>query len=172
MPPPRACRNAAPHAITIRNQISSFEVTNEAPFNPVWNLDRCVCRYGHFLGFHTEHSLRTEHRVRTEHHLHTPKVKPRTTGRGLPGRSTRVGGRSQRNLSLHFEGGDGSSIRHRRKVAGPFDGCARILSSPRARRGGYQMRSHQCEDRKSTRLNSSHVSISYAVFCLKKKKKK
>src|SRR5699024_11734307 len=28
----------------------------------------------------------------------------------------------------------------------------------------------QFEDRKSTRLNSSHVSISYAVFCLKKKK--
>src|SRR5690349_22800590 len=28
------------------------------------------------------------------------------------------------------------------------------------------------EDRKSTRLNSSHVEISYAVFCLKKKKKK
>src|SRR5690606_41608258 len=27
-------------------------------------------------------------------------------------------------------------------------------------------------DRKSTRLNSSHVKISYAVFCLKKKKKK
>src|SRR5690349_24294463 len=27
------------------------------------------------------------------------------------------------------------------------------------------------EDRKSTRLNSSHVEISYAVFCLKKKKK-
>src|SRR5690606_28172104 len=28
-----------------------------------------------------------------------------------------------------------------------------------------------CEDRKSTRLNSSHVKISYAVFCLKKKNK-
>src|SRR5690606_14565514 len=28
------------------------------------------------------------------------------------------------------------------------------------------------EDRKSTRLNSSHVKISYAVFCLKKKKKR
>src|SRR5690606_41589349 len=27
-----------------------------------------------------------------------------------------------------------------------------------------------CGDRKSTRLNSSHVKISYAVFCLKKKK--
>src|SRR5438067_9816113 len=32
-------------------------------------------------------------------------------------------------------------------------------------------RGHREVDRKSTRLNSSHVSISYAVFCLKKKKK-
>src|SRR2546430_10170425 len=29
-----------------------------------------------------------------------------------------------------------------------------------------------CQDRKSTRLNSSHSQISYAVFCLKKKKHK
>src|SRR3712207_8373105 len=28
-----------------------------------------------------------------------------------------------------------------------------------------------CQDRKSTRLNSSHANISYAVFCLKKKKR-
>src|SRR5690349_23819403 len=33
-------------------------------------------------------------------------------------------------------------------------------------------RSKAVGDRKSTRLNSSHVEISYAVFCLKKKKKK
>src|SRR5207302_6000226 len=32
-------------------------------------------------------------------------------------------------------------------------------------------RSNLGQDRKSTRLNSSHVKISYAVFCLKKKKK-
>src|SRR3712207_8477689 len=32
--------------------------------------------------------------------------------------------------------------------------------------------SHQFSDRKSTRLNSSHANISYAVFCLKKKKTK
>src|SRR5690349_23490309 len=38
-----------------------------------------------------------------------------------------------------------------------------LLSSPRHVRG---VRS----DRKSTRLNSSHVEISYAVFCLKKKR--
>src|SRR2546422_3668496 len=31
---------------------------------------------------------------------------------------------------------------------------------------------HEASDRKSTRLNSSHGYISYAVFCLKKKKKK
>src|SRR5690625_5352199 len=30
---------------------------------------------------------------------------------------------------------------------------------------------HERQDRKSTRLNSSHVAISYAVFCLKKKNK-
>src|SRR5437870_5934083 len=40
----------------------------------------------------------------------------------------------------------------------------RELQGPRYVAGG--------EDRKSTRLNSSHVAISYAVFCLKKKKKK
>src|SRR5262245_64910923 len=30
----------------------------------------------------------------------------------------------------------------------------------------------RCRDRKSTRLNSSHLGISYAVFCLKKKNRK
>src|SRR5437868_10401777 len=44
---------------------------------------------------------------------------------------------------------------HHTRAAGPSDGR---MAPP--------------EDRKSTRLNSSHVSISYAVFCLKKKKKK
>src|SRR5436853_4023923 len=35
-----------------------------------------------------------------------------------------------------------------------------------------QARRHGGRDRKSTRLNSSHLGISYAVFCLKKKKKR
>src|SRR3712207_8647190 len=34
---------------------------------------------------------------------------------------------------------------------------------------GYQSSVTMSEDRKSTRLNSSHANISYAVFCLKKK---
>src|SRR2546421_9369035 len=49
---------------------------------------------------------------------------------------------------------------------------------PRMRSGAIAPRSRMrkaassSEDRKSTRLNSSHDQISYAVFCLKKKKKK
>src|SRR5256885_7039019 len=35
---------------------------------------------------------------------------------------------------------------------------------------GLRADRHHLEDRKSTRLNSSHLVISYAVFCLKKKK--
>src|SRR5436309_16056396 len=41
---------------------------------------------------------------------------------------------------------------------------------PAHREGAYTHLMND-QDRKSTRLNSSHVKISYAVFCLKKKKK-
>src|SRR3989454_1535947 len=40
-----------------------------------------------------------------------------------------------------------------------------------ARPSGSLLRIYRDTDRKSTRLNSSHLVISYAVFCLKKKKK-
>src|SRR2546427_9553985 len=43
------------------------------------------------------------------------------------------------------------------------------LSGARTRKINFGL---QSRDRKSTRLNSSHSQISYAVFCLKKKKKK
>src|SRR3712207_8856104 len=39
----------------------------------------------------------------------------------------------------------------------------------RPQRGSAQRRTRGSSDRKSTRLNSSHANISYAVFCLKKK---
>src|SRR5437899_5390877 len=41
----------------------------------------------------------------------------------------------------------------------------------RGRRARRDRRQRLALDRKSTRLNSSHLGISYAVFCLKKKKK-
>src|SRR5437870_11519970 len=43
-------------------------------------------------------------------------------------------------------------------------------ASARAHRLHRRLRGARGRDRKSTRLNSSHVAISYAVFCLKKKK--
>src|SRR6266513_447933 len=43
--------------------------------------------------------------------------------------------------------------------------------TPDALRGWQHCAADIALDRKSTRLNSSHVSISYAVFCLKKKNK-
>src|SRR3712207_7559066 len=58
----------------------------------------------------------------------------------------------------------------REAFAGPFSEETgvevQIVDAP----GGYNaMLEAQAEDRKSTRLNSSHANISYAVFCLKKK---
>src|SRR5256885_11273933 len=46
---------------------------------------------------------------------------------------------------------------------------AGIAAAPVARRRLQQQHAAACLDRKSTRLNSSHLVISYAVFCLKKK---
>src|SRR3989454_4222832 len=45
--------------------------------------------------------------------------------------------------------------------------CASIADRPHS-----DPHSYSAADRKSTRLNSSHLVISYAVFCLKKKKKR
>src|SRR5688572_31629183 len=55
--------------------------------------------------------------------------------------------------------------RLRRSLERPMDLVAHDTHHPKAR-------SCSIRDRKSTRLNSSHSQISYAVFCLKKKTKK
>src|SRR5437899_9390653 len=49
---------------------------------------------------------------------------------------------------------------------------ATAIASGLAKPGSKLLYSPSKADRKSTRLNSSHLGISYAVFCLKKKKKK
>src|SRR2546426_9267751 len=59
----------------------------------------------------------------------------------------------------------------------PLEPCGHGPAAGRGRglRGGYGLEpatGRAVRDRKSTRLNSSHLVISYAVFCLKKKKKK
>src|SRR2546422_4147816 len=52
----------------------------------------------------------------------------------------------------------------------PISRCERLLRPPGRSRDIPARRRLRCQDRKSTRLNSSHGYISYAVFCLKKKK--
>src|SRR5690349_22879300 len=65
-------------------------------------------------------------------------------------------------LSLH----DALPIYREREGGSPQRRGHALSSSSR------RSRSSAARDRKSTRLNSSHVEISYAVFCLKKKKNK
>src|SRR5690349_22598484 len=50
------------------------------------------------------------------------------------------------------------------------DPLSRYLAGERVDFASVSLDLHGTPDRKSTRLNSSHVEISYAVFCLKKKK--
>src|SRR5438045_6550362 len=62
-----------------------------------------------------------------------------------------------------------SRMRQRRALA---FAAGREQERAHARRKTHADRVHGRLDRKSTRLNSSHLGISYAVFCLKKKKHK
>src|SRR5262245_64313574 len=69
------------------------------------------------------------------------------------------------------------SGRARQRIAGggshcaPFPGdAARERGRARRPRAPARVAAGARPDRKSTRLNSSHLGISYAVFCLKKKK--
>src|SRR5690554_7004650 len=61
-----------------------------------------------------------------------------------------------------------------RLIAGQYAYDSSLVSDDEVtlRSGGEEVNNDLERDRKSTRLNSSHVRISYAVFCLKKKKKK
>src|SRR5258705_8405540 len=69
--------------------------------------------------------------------------------------------RSHRSVHRHVHAGEGRGAGSRRtELRGMVRGADRES-------GGVARR--DCADRKSTRLNSSHLGISYAVFCLKKK---
>src|SRR6266496_5755474 len=83
---------------------------------------------------------------------------------------------ARRHMNTCIEAGLPQIARRRR-----WPGHARLLRRhvtvsirwpPRPASGPRCTSLERRRDRKSTRLNSSHVEISYAVFCLKKKKKK
>src|SRR5207249_11992727 len=90
---------------------------------------------------------------------------------------------TRRSSDLDDERGVAKPARHRARPAGEDEPCPRPRRcQERNRVGGETPRTpgvagkeveetfghSELGDRKSTRLNSSHVSISYAVFCLKK----
>src|SRR2546426_1548340 len=71
-----------------------------------------------------------------------------------------------------FRSAAGSRHADLRRPRGPRTGGAAVRRGARGRGGPLLLRGQRGRDRKSTRLNSSHLVISYAVFCLKKKKRK
>src|SRR5438128_6842712 len=84
------------------------------------------------------------------------------------GGRNRAGGRAAARDAVHLPGDGGARL--------PVHGGGELLrckdfNGRRIRRDSDVCLRGDGGDRKSTRLNSSHGSISYAVFCLKKKKK-
>src|SRR5205814_9956638 len=83
---------------------------------------------------------------------------------------------TRRSSDLHRRPSQRPSQPHRKlKRKKQTNNFRRARPSKRLRRRRQTLLKLQCMrpgDRKSTRLNSSHLGISYAVFCLKKKKKK
>src|SRR2546427_1896262 len=68
--------------------------------------------------------------------------------------------------SLHFQQQVGHAVLQGLEAA---DGHAELLARAQVLQRLVLGHVHGAQDRKSTRLNSSHSQISYAVFCLKKK---
>src|SRR5690625_5428023 len=68
----------------------------------------------------------------------------------------------QRHPHIHHGGDHVQRILHTAIIASGVNICAQCV-------GSQTLFESRNGDRKSTRLNSSHVAISYAVFCLKKK---
>src|SRR5690606_41937178 len=77
--------------------------------------------------------------------------------------------RAQRLRGEHRPDGARGEGGERHAQVGEFDPCPQRGAGGRRQCPGGSVAPGEREDRKSTRLNSSHVKISYAVFCLKKK---
>src|SRR2546430_7240986 len=75
--------------------------------------------------------------------------------------------RSVRGVGVEFREPDRRAEEADEREHGPTEGGARDDGTPADAQAAIEA---DIGDRKSTRLNSSHSQISYAVFCLKKKK--
>src|SRR5205807_9163128 len=113
----------------------------------------------------------------------TPKAIAKSSEQKRSG-FARDAGKSQQNgcqnapiRGRHDDGNDGfplaSAKGHGTFAEGDRNGAEELLGAAERDGNHHQAESKSARkgDRKSTRLNSSHLVISYAVFCLKKKKK-
>src|SRR6266571_6903016 len=98
-----------------------------------------------------------------------PRLRERAPGeRGAGGERARRGGGARPRPRRPR--GTRRGVRDRRRRPAGGRGRSGGRGGRHLPRGGERPPGH-APDRKSTRLNSSHMSISYAVFCLKKKNK-
>src|SRR3712207_8131954 len=79
-------------------------------------------------------------------------------------------GRRQQGLAVLQQPAEGRAVNGRAAFAAVRVPAAADVLGRRAQRAAAGRAAGEERDRKSTRLNSSHANISYAVFCLKKKR--
>src|SRR5690606_41227954 len=114
-----------------------------------------------FSSFNTE----PEHQERVMETLNSFRL----DGRKINVEISQNEGRSSGRRDHNGRGRDRGEKRERFSDSGSSRG-SRFSSEKPSRRSSFRAEPSRGSDRKSTRLNSSHVKISYAVFCLKKKK--
>src|SRR5207248_4165596 len=119
---------------------------------------RSRCAAGGFHGAHHGPATRHSRRDRVRHESHRRRVSRFEPWTAQDRERDR---RRHRRLLAR------ARAQARRRSAGEES-----VTLPPIRLFGVSFQNPGSEDRKSTRLNSSHRTISYAVFCLKKKKKK
>src|SRR5690625_6194695 len=76
-----------------------------------------------------------------------------------------------KEISIVDTPGTNTIIEHHQEITERFIPVADLVVFVFEAKNPYRQSAWDFLDRKSTRLNSSHVAISYAVFCLKKKKR-
>src|SRR5690606_40272951 len=106
--------------------------------------------------------------MRRERRGASPSTRRSSSMRGAPLRWLQFGEDAGRGVDLLADGD--ARARRRRQVHVDARTEADETEALAACQGVAGLHVAQDPDRKSTRLNSSHVKISYAVFCLKKKK--
>src|SRR5258705_13257120 len=96
---------------------------------------------------------------------------PQLTPPARPAVSSRRGRLAMCNISKRFKGTSLSAVEDVTLECRPGEFVVVVGPSGCGKTTILNVAGAAFEDRKSTRLNSSHLGISYAVFCLKKKKK-